>query len=488
MRRSRSAAGGATVWVGLAALSVAGCHRSSGEGQASAPAEEAVADRAPDAEVALAPARCKRTDQAFVLASADALDELELGDAVSYPGGIAVGLVHRTGAGRVGAVAMLARAPLKLTRIVDLGPTLGDAPPPRVGWRSPDLVAATYARQPTIKSGPAAGAASAPSGSTARSGMAGPGPAQGDDRDVALYAITGDTGATLGAPRVVPQRRDDSLALDLAFSGPSGLLVWDEATSAASGPRGVIKAAAFAKDHVAIAHDISPAESDAELPRVAAAGPGFVVVWIARLPEATVTDGSESEATGEARAFGWLEMVSLDDRGIAIGAVRRLTHPGGHVSAFDLEARPAEPPAEEAEGAGTPTLLVVARDDGEAVDGSGGTLLRVRVKGDTVEAPVAFETDGLGRGAPSFVSDLAPTNGARTLALAWVGRDEDARFLPLDRAGSPTAPPSGEGALKDARPLLFLDRLGGSPADGSSILVASPSDSDAQLRVFACAK
>src|ERR1019366_6125264 len=79
-------------------------------------------------------------------------------------------------------------------------------------------------------------------------------------------------------------------------------------------------------------------------------------------------------------------------------------------------------------------------------------------------------------------------NGARTLALAWVGRDEDARFLPLDRAGSPTAPPSGEDALKDARPLLFLDRLGGPPADGSSSLVASPSGSEAQLRGFACAK
>ena len=503
MRLPRSPApiAGAGVGVVVAlplALSLVACHRSTAE--SSPPAVEAPVEGASDAEAALAPARCVRSDQAFALARADELDDLEVGDAVSYPGGVAVGLVHRTAAGRVGAVALLTRSPLKLARVVDLGPTLGDAPPPRVAWRSPDLVAVAYTRgipprdtpgphsevrtrldTPVPGSAPGSAPAPAPASATA-SGDA--------TRDVALYAIVGDT---VGAsPLLVSQRRDDSLALDLAFSGPTGLLVWDEATSA---PRGVIKAASFARDRAAPPHDLSPPDSDAELPRVAAAGSGFVVVWIARRPEQALTDAAPSEATGEPRAYGWLEMVSVDEHGAPVGPVRRLTAPGGHVSAFDFEVRPAGPPGE---GGTSTTVIVVARDDGEAVDGSGGALLRVRVVGDAVEAPVAFDTDGLGRGAPSFVSSSGPASRTPSLALTWIGKDEDARFLPLDGAGSPTGRPSSEDGLKDTRPLLFLDRLDrldrlepldrldGASGGSSSILVASPSDGDAQLRVFAC--
>jgi hypothetical protein len=487
MRSARSGRpfAAARIVVTAAGVSVlAACHRS--PSQTSAAAAEAAVEGPTDAEAALAPARCKRTDQAFALGAPDGLEDLEIGDAVAYPGGYAVGLVHRTSAGRVGAVALLARDPLKLVRTVDLGPTLGDAPPPRVAWRSPDLVAASYVRAPAIpaqgahdatgKSAPEAASAPATSPTSAKADAA---------RDVGLYAIAGDS---VGAPVLVSQQRDDSLALDFALSGQAGLLVWDEATSA---EKGVIKGAAFAKDHAGPSRDVSPPDSDAELPRVVAIGAGFAVVWIARRPEPQASDASESEATGEPRAYGWLEMTLVDERGNPTGAVHRLTQPSGHVSAFDVDVRPADAPA-AGKGEGPPTLVVVARDDGEAVDGSGGTLLRVRVKGDAVEAPVAFDTDGLGRGAPSFVS-AAPVfaTGAgdpdrpAPFALAWVGKDEEARWLPLDRGGSPTARPSGEDDLKDTRSLLFLERSAGE-VDSSSVLVAAPSDVAAQLRVFAC--
>jgi hypothetical protein len=223
----------------------------------------------------------------------------------------------------------------------------------------------------------------------------------------------------------------------------------------------------------------------------------FAVVWIARRPEAgAASDGSATEATGEARSYGWLEMVAVDARGEAIGPVRRLTAPGGHVSAYDVESR-ALP-----EGAG-PVLLVV-RDDGEATDGSGGSLLRVRVTGDVVEPPVAVVTDGLGRGAPGFVLGVdakAPsaTGGAPppALALAWIGKDEQARLLPLDATGAPAAAPSVEDALDDARALLFTGGLAGARSGGPQalgigaardVLVATPSDSAAQLRIFACSR
>lgn len=453
-----------------AVVAFAACHRPAGESPSGAsPAlAEAASEVASDAEPVLLPARCQRTETKFGFDAGPNLTDLEIGDAVAYPGGYAVGLVHRMAAGRVAAVALLRPDPIGLTRVLDLAPTLGDAPPPRIGWRQGELVAAAYVRPQTAKS------------------VAPDGGHPGDPtRDVAIFSIAGIGGsaadAVIAAPLSVSQRRDDSLALNLAFAGPAGLLVWDEATSA---PRGVVKAAAFSKGQVGPSHDVSPPDSDAELPRVVPAGAGFFVVWIARRPEPVVgLDASAAEATGEARSYGWLETVPVDARGEATGPVRRLTPAAGHVSAYDVEAR------EAGDGEAAPTLFVVARDDGEAVDGSGGSLLRVRVRGDGVESPLALPTDGLGRGAPSFVSSLA----SPLVALAWVGKDEQARLIPLDSTGAPAGPPSAEEGLNDARPLLFLSGSAvGGPADGAGwstqVLASTPSDPAAQLRIFSCAK
>jgi hypothetical protein len=428
--------------VSLCALSA--CHRSSSDN--AAPAPEAAADIGADAEPAVLPARCHRTDTALAFDESRGLDDLEIGDAISYPGGYAVGLVHRAAAaGRVAAVALLGRD-LKSVKVVDLGPTLGDAPPPRIGWRPPELVAAAYAR-------------SSGAGETAR--------------ETALYTISAD--AATASPFVVSQERDDSLAFDLGFDSKAGLLVWDEATSAS---RGIVKAAVFSRDQAAASRTISPPESDAELPRVVPQGSGFVVLWIARRPEpASEVDASGAEATGEPRTFGWLEMVAVDEQGAPVGSVRRLTPPSGHVSAFDVEARSF--------GAAGPLLVVVARDDGEVVDGSGGALLRVRVRGDVIEPTVGFAIDGLGRGAPTFVSSANP---ASPFALAWVGREEQFRFLPLDGSGTPTEAPSAEDAMDEARPLLFIGASATEPLGPASlVLVATPSDAQHPLRAFACA-
>jgi hypothetical protein len=441
------------------AVGVAGCHRAPAPG-ASASTDDATASPL-DAEASLLPARCRRTDVAFALDEGRGLADLEVGDGLAYPGGYAVGLVHATGAGPVAAIALLGRGRVGLTRILDLGPTLGDAPPPRIGWRPGELVAAAYVRSPE-------GRAHTPDAQPAREDAA---------REVALYTVAADQ--TVAAPLTVAQRRDDSLALDMAFAGPAGLLVWDEATSA---PRGVVKAAAFSNDHVASGRDVSPPDSDAELPRVVPDGNGFAVVWIARRPEpGSALDGSASEATGEARTYGWLEAVVVDARGEATGPVRRLTSPAGHVSAYDVTSRPLPSGAAAA-------LLFVARDDGEAVDGSGGTLVRVRATGDAVEPPVPFATDGLGRGAPTFVfaMDANASAAPGPLALAWVAKDEQTRLLPLDPAGAPAAPPSAEDALGEARALLTMGGAAGGAAGAADVLVATPSDSAAQLRIFAC--
>src|ERR1700722_3975929 len=136
----------------------------------------------------------------------------------------------------------------------------------------------------------------------------------------------------------------------------------------------------------------------------------------------------------------------------------------GFLAGFDTQSMPA--------AGGRVDVLVVARDDGEAVDGSGGALLRVRVRTDGQDPPLAFATDGLGRGAPAFVDGSPPW-------LSWVASSEGARLLSLDLTGAPMQLPSIEPALDDGRPLAWIEQ-------GRRLLAAMPGDSATQLRVLSC--
>jgi hypothetical protein len=389
-----------------------------------------------------------------------------------------------------------------LSRVVELGLTLADAPPPRLVWRSGELLVAAY------------GTAGADAGAS-------------KVRELMLHTVSAPANHTLLLS--VPQRRDDSLAFDMASNGHDAIVVWDEATGAG---HGVVREAMVGLGARSVrSRDVSPAESDAELPRVVANGTGYSALWIARAPEPGVPpDGAapeaaggttggrgatgEGEAIGERRAYGWIESLELDEQGEPFGPVRTLTAHNGHVSGYDVVRLVGA-------RASAPALLVVARDDGEAKDGSGGALLRVRVLKDTVEPAVAYAIDGLGRGAPTLVP-FAPdpsglgtqtTNQGQTQAtnqsgfgtqttsqgqtqttnqgpnqgpwLAWVGAHEQLQVLPLDWTGAPRGLPSAEEEMNDARPLLLL-----LPQDetGARVqaLAAAPSKADAQLRIFAC--
>jgi hypothetical protein len=399
----------------------------------------------PNVAPLLAPARCRPDQTAFAIEDGGAVDELAIGDAISRGDGEAVAMVRRTAAGRVAGVVLVPRDG-SASRVVDLAPTVGDAPPPRLVSRVKDVVAAAYALP---RSG--AGATTA--------------------RELKLYSIAADAAvASLGS---VKEERDDSLAFDLAWGENHGVVVWDEV---ATSSRGVVRIAGFsAEPHVGPGRDVSPSDSDADSPRVIPHGNGFAVLWIARSPDpsSAAADSSDLEAIGEPRTHGWLEMIAVDDQGTPRGPLRRLTSPGGHVTAFDLLQLGPGPKA---------VILVVARDDGEVVDGSGGALLRVRVTGDVVEPPVAFATDGLGRGAPTLVDGIGAVGGggAQPPSLAWIASHEHLRLLPLDLEGAPSAAPSAELAMDDARPLMWLA--------AGQILVATPLDPSAQLRTFACTR
>lgn len=398
----------------LSLLALAACKKTPQADQAPVDSGDQAARLAP---TTLAPARCKAIKETSVVG-----DDMEIGDAVASGDGYAVGVVRRTPAGRMAAVATSAT-------VVDLWPTFGDAPPPRVAVRGGhDLVAAAYER---------------------------------DDGILAVAVVGGKPIAS------IPQHRDDSLAFDMAFAGDDGVVVWDEATGG-NAPHGVIRVATM----TGVARDASPADSDAEMPRVVPRDGSFVVLWIAHREERGARAGDSSvvsgqglrnddgmEATGEPRSFGWIEMAALDAHGVAAPVARKVTAPSGHVSAFDVGVLADK------------SILVVARDDGEAVDGSGGALLRIRVAGDkgmTVDPPLALATDGLGRGAPAVVLPW----------LAWVGPREESRLLAFDSAGVPAALPSREPLLDDARPLLLLG--------GSRLLAGAPSELSALFRVLSC--
>jgi hypothetical protein len=320
-------------------------------------------------------------------------------------------------------------------RVRDLGPTLGDASPPRVAVRGGDLLAASY--------------------------VLGKRP---DSREIDVVAIS-PSGDVRPAGSVTEQR-DDSLAFDIA----PGLIVWDEASVPAR--QGVIRAAELTADgHAGARRDVSPADSDAEAPRVVPRGSGYLVFWMARRVEGTAPADAASEITGEAPANSWVEVIAVDAHGQVTGPVRRLTSASGHVSAFDVA------PLQGTAGS-RPEVLAVARDDGEAVDGSGGAILRLRVHDDGQDPPVAYTTDGLGRGAPGFVDATPPW-------LTWVALREETRVLPLDATGAPLALPSGEPELDDGRPLALLD-AGKDAKSGRRLLAAMPADPSLQLRVLNC--
>jgi hypothetical protein len=375
-----------------------------------------------------------------------------IGDGVAFGEDIAIGLTHGSSQGPIAGVAWIA-ADVRVARIVDIGPTLSDAPPPRMAPRAGGLVAAYYARLPT--------------------------PEQTGARRLALVAIQPP-----GAPAVHPlamssQQGDESLAFDLGFSQDAGLVVWDEVASARAAPpvpipttagRGVIRGAVIDGDmRVGAAFDVSPAESDAESPRLVHGSSGFFVFWIASASEQVAQPDAEpgrtsSEAIGEARTNGWIEMTALDFRGAPKGPVARLTSERGHVSSYDVLGL---------ERGVASTIVVVARDDGEVADGTGGTLLLVRANENGTDTPVTITSGGLGRGAPAIVD-------ARPPWVTWAGDREELRVLPLAPTGRPAAAASVEESLGEARPLLGMVSSTTAPpqSPSSRILAVIPAPKD----------
>ena len=354
----------------------------------------------------------------------------DIGEAVSTPTQIAVGLTHTLPTGKNGAIALVATAsPLAAPLLVDLGPAYGDAPPPRPIARGEELYAVAYGRTTTT-------------GTTAT-------------RDLIVSKIVAGKAVPVAT---LPRKLNESLAFDAALGEKGGLLAWDEDVAPV---RGVIRVAVFSADKPA-SRIASPETSDAESPRIAARPGGYWLVWIARTPE-PVRDGGghELEGPGEDRTYAWLELVALDEAGAPARAVQRVTPAKGHVGAFDLAARN-----------GGADLDILARDDEEARDGAGGRLVVHSVHDQTIATQLVVP-EGVGRGIP----DLLPP------WLVFFDATDHIRLLSFAAAAIPmagamkAAPASAEPALEGARPLAVT------PA---GLLAAFPADPKHLFRLLAC--
>ena len=233
----------------LLLCAVVSCRRSGGRAVDVSDAATTEPSSSPPALAALLPARCRATPVGFSLDDArPGRDELEVGDALAYPQGYAIGFIHRTSAGRVAAVALLHLDAVRV-RVVDLGPTLGDAPPPHVVWRSNELVAAELA-------------------------LHGAGAHTGDDsRELSLLPRRVRAG-----PETVPVAppsvgRLTRVRFGLRRRGRTRRMGRGDRARRGQRPgEGVIRAATVRGDQRGPVKDVSPPESDAEAPRVVSLG------------------------------------------------------------------------------------------------------------------------------------------------------------------------------------------------------------------------
>jgi hypothetical protein len=361
-------------------------------------------------------------------------DDVVAGDAVTTSDALLVGVVRRDGPRRLASVI---RASLDLAslKMIDVGTTLGDDPPPSPRMRGNTVFVASYAR-----SGGDAGAGSA----SAAAGTPANIPAGTMTRLLEIARL--DVSALVREGSVV-QQADESLAYDVAWpkeGNAAPIVAWDEDAPMVSGQiladRGVVKVQIMGAGKPRVA---SPDTSDAEAPRLLARRGGYWLAWLARRPEPSEDAGAAAEGPGERRAYRWVELVALDAKGEATSPVRRVTPEKGRVASFDLAAGAAE-------SNGDPRLVVIVQDEAAITEGAGERIVRYTVDGqkDRVEAG-----DLLDGGVGHALADLLPlasvADGGAPRWLSFTDTQEHAHLVPLGAAlglaGAPTLEPSLDG-------------------------------------------
>jgi hypothetical protein len=364
-------------------------------------------------------------------------DDVVAGDAVTTADALLVGVVRREGARRLASVV---RASLDLAsvKMIDVGATLGDDPPPSPRLRGSTVFVASYAR-----SAGDAGVAAATSAGSAAADRA-PGTMS---RKLEIARLDGTALVHVGS---VVQQADESLAYDVEWPKDGNappLVAWDEDAPLLSGQmladRGVVKVQILGAGKPRVA---SPDTSDAEAPRLLARRGGYWLAWLARRVEVGEDAGPAAEGPGERRAYRWVELVALDAKGEPTSQVRRVTPEKGRVASFDLAAGSAD-------AGGDPRLVVVVQDEAAISEGAGERILRYTLDAqkDRVEAGDLLD-GGVGHALADLLPlpSLAAVDAGAPRWLSFTDPAEHAHLVPLGAAlglaGAPTLEPSLDGA------------------------------------------
>jgi hypothetical protein len=270
--------------------------------------------------------------------------------------------------------------------------------------------------------------------------------------------------------------RDESLALDIAASGPRALVVWDDVSH--DDKRSSVMLASFDVATMRSVTSVRPVSSpkvDADTPRLIVRPGGYWLGYIARAEEAKrpappAPDKAQDKApkagraphreaddsaSGETITNAWVEVMPLDDNGAPTATPRAVTPRDGHALAFDIEL---------GEGG---AALIAWRDDDIPTGGVGGRLSSALVRpGGNVEAHILAE-ESLGAGVP----DLLP---------GWIvvsGGSGVTRIASITPKGEITGPLDPEPSLGTGEPLA---------SSSDRILLARPAGKAMRLSVVRC--
>jgi hypothetical protein len=319
----------------------------------------------------------------------------EVGGAVAYDDGFAVGALEPSGKSTSAVLVVLGQA-MSAGKRIDLGKVHGDVLPPSVVGGSKALFVA-------IPDG-------APNGTLLRL-------ARVDEPE-------GSARVTWGAD--VATGRDESDAWSFELGTKVGILSWDEWDAKAG--HGVVKAATFTPPDVGklgATFSLSGVHDDAEAPAVVARPGGFWAAWVqsAKRPAEPKErhEGAETEGPVDMGPRS-IVVEPLDEAGKPSATPVAVGPKDGHVTGFDLIAT--------RDG----TALVAWRDDATSPAAPGGLphLAVVRADGSTELRDVT--DDDTGAGAPTLLADAAPPGDAQ----AWLSLANDsdvARLGALDAAG-----------------------------------------------------
>ena len=375
-------------------------------------------------------------------------EDVVVGDVAVGPSGLLIGVVRANEGKRVASV-IRASLDLASSRVVDIGPPLGDDPPPSPRWAGNTPYVSFFARHKSETGAKL--------------------------RELRIARL--DESALGKVESTILQQADESTAFDVAW-GETGaaLAAWDEDAppSADAGKsltetyapegRGFVKVQAIGSETRRVA---SPETSDAESPRLLARpGGGFWLGWLARRAEDA---GYAIESPGEKRAFRWVEVVPLGPAGEPAGPVKRVSPEKGRAAAFELARSGAD-------------LVVVVQDEAAPAEGAGARVVRYRVTGDAVEGTDVVD-GGVGASVAELVPASSPSDAMRW--LAWTDTSEHAHLTPLGSDLFAVGRPTSEPALDGARVLAAV------PPDALYALVGvSPDDPAAaprpEVRRFVC--